>query len=114
MDQAVRAGLVLDETALNYAAANPATGGDPATLNLPSLADRNCAGGCTFTRTFRNVDGRTQIWAASLAGLRGRVQPSLARVPANGSVTFVVPSTAATCRTTAAGASATCAWRPVA
>ena len=90
VDQAVRAGLVLDETAANYVAANPATGGDPATLNLPSLADRNCDGGCTFSRTFRNVDGRTQDWTASLSGLRGRVRPLLARVPANGSVTFVV------------------------
>jgi subtilisin family serine protease len=90
VDQAVRAGLVLDETAANYSAANPATGGDPATLNLPSLADRNCDGVCTFTRTFRNVDGRTQMWAARLIGLPGRVHPILARVPANGTVTFEV------------------------
>jgi hypothetical protein len=90
VDQAVRAGLVLDETAANYSAANPATGGDPSTLNLPSLADRNCDGGCTFTRTFRNVDGRAQLWSAGLSGLRGRVTPLLVRVPANGSVTFEI------------------------
>lgn len=90
VDQAVRAGLVLDETADNYWAANPAAGGDPSTLNLPSLANRNCDTGCTFTRTFRNVDGRVQTWGASLGGLRGKVTPMLARVPANGTVTFQV------------------------
>ena len=90
VDQAVRAGLVLDETAENFWAANPAAGGDPATLNLPSMANRNCETSCTFTRTFRNVDGRVQTWGASLGGLRGKVTPLLARVPANGTVTFQV------------------------
>ena len=90
VDQAIRAGLVLDETAANYAAANPGTGGDPSALNLPSMANRSCGSSCTFTRTFRNVDGRMQTWTASLAGLRGKVTPLLARVPANGTVTFTV------------------------
>lgn len=90
VDQAVRAGLVLDESAENYLAANPATGGDPSQLNLPSLANRNCEDTCTFTRTFRNVDGRSQTWGASLTGLRGKVTPMLTRVPANGTVTFQV------------------------
>lgn len=90
VDQAVRAGLVLDETADNYAAANPATGGDPSALNHPSLANRNCETSCTFTRTFRNVDGSAQTWSASLSGVPGKVTPLLAKVPANGTVTFTV------------------------
>lgn len=90
VDQAIRAGLVLDETRANYLAANPSSGGDPATLNLASMGNRNCAGGCTFTRTFRNVDGATQTWTAKLSGLPGTVKPLIARVPANGLVTFEV------------------------
>lgn len=90
VDQAVRAGLVLDESAENYLAANPADGGDPSTLNLPTLANRNCENSCTFSRTFRNVEGRVQTWTASLGGIRGKVTPLLARVPANGTVTFQV------------------------
>lgn len=90
VDQAVRAGLVLDETAENFRAANPAADGDPSTLNLPSMANRSCETSCTFSRTFRNVDGRVQTWSASLSGLPGKVTPLLARVPANGTVTFQV------------------------
>ena len=37
-------GLVLDETHANFVAANPNVGGDPATLNLPAVLDRDCAG----------------------------------------------------------------------
>ncbi|MBJ6979537.1 S8 family serine peptidase [Luteimonas sp. MC1895] len=90
VDQALRAGLVLDESAENYLAANPATGGDPSALNLPSLANRNCETSCTFSRTVRNVDGRVQTWSASLSGLRGKVTPIVVRIPANGTATFQV------------------------
>lgn len=55
VDRAARTGLVLDETVENFLAANPATGGDPSSLNLASMASTSCAGSCTFTRTFRAV-----------------------------------------------------------
>lgn len=90
VDQAIRAGLVLDETAENYAAANPGAGGDPSTLNLPSMANRSCDGACGFSRTFRNVTGSTQTFTATLSGVPGQVRPRIARVPANGIVTFEV------------------------
>lgn len=52
---ASNAGLVFDETYANYVAANPATGGDPKTLNQPSMANYNCGGTCTWTRTVKAV-----------------------------------------------------------
>ncbi|MGB1262096.1 MAG: S8 family serine peptidase [Cognaticolwellia sp.] len=44
-------GLVMNETAANYTAANPAEGGDPKTLNIPSVTNANCVGLCDWTRT---------------------------------------------------------------
>jgi uncharacterized repeat protein (TIGR01451 family) len=49
--RASRAGLVLDETLANYEDADPSEGGDPKTLNLPSMANSQCLGSCTWTRT---------------------------------------------------------------
>jgi uncharacterized repeat protein (TIGR01451 family) len=62
---AVRAGLLLDETTANYLGANPEEGGDPKTLNLPSMADSQCLLECSWTRTVRAaVDGVT--WTVSV------------------------------------------------
>jgi subtilisin family serine protease len=44
-------GLIMNETAANYTAANPATGGEPKTLNIPSVSNANCVGLCDWTRT---------------------------------------------------------------
>ena len=44
-------GLIMNETAANYTAANPAEGGDPKTLNIPSVSNANCVGLCDWTRT---------------------------------------------------------------
>jgi uncharacterized repeat protein (TIGR01451 family) len=48
---AARAGLLFDETAANYLAADPAAGGEPSTLNLPSFADTQCLDTCSWERT---------------------------------------------------------------
>lgn len=62
--QAARAGLLLNETVENYRAANPAQGGDPTTLNRPSMGSGNCVDGCSWTRTLRaTVD---TSWTASV------------------------------------------------
>jgi subtilisin family serine protease len=47
-------GLVLDETAVNFQAADPATGGDPKVLNLPSFKNNACYQTCSWTRTVYN------------------------------------------------------------
>ena len=57
MSKAALTGLVMEETYANYKAANPAAGGDMRTLNIPSYQNSNCLGGCTFTRTLKNVAG---------------------------------------------------------
>ncbi|WP_191621407.1 S8 family serine peptidase [Marinihelvus fidelis] len=53
LSEAARAGLYFDETWTNFSAANPAFGGEPRNLNLPSLMDANCADSCEFTRVVK-------------------------------------------------------------
>lgn len=48
-------GLVMDETIANFEAADPALGGNPASLNLASLYSSKCVGVCTWTRTVKSV-----------------------------------------------------------
>lgn len=62
LTRAGRAGLLLDEDADAYRAANPGTGGDPTRLNLPSLASGDCAGTCTWTRTLDNALSTKATW----------------------------------------------------
>lgn len=73
VDQAARAGLVMPETTARYLAANPATGGDPSTLNQPSMAQSRCIGSCTFSRTFRATRANQRNWDVKIVGLRGSV-----------------------------------------
>ncbi|GAB4167372.1 MAG: hypothetical protein Kow0020_00180 [Wenzhouxiangellaceae bacterium] len=50
LNSAALAGLVMHETVDNFLAADPAMSGDVRTLNLPSVRDRNCLLGCSWTR----------------------------------------------------------------
>lgn len=63
--QAALAGFVLDETPANYAAADPASGGDPKTLNLASLANDQCLLNCSWTRTISSTQNTTVTWVTS-------------------------------------------------
>ncbi|MEH1100482.1 S8 family serine peptidase [Micromonospora sp. CPCC 205561] len=77
--QAARTGLVLDETAANFAAADPEAGGDPQTLNLPAVVEHHCLKICTFTRTVTSVaEGAATYRVASRApvGTRMTVAPT--------------------------------------
>lgn len=76
VDRAARAGLVLDESYARYVAANPALGGNPASLNLASMEATNCSGGCSFVRTVRNTLPHKQKWRLQLEGLHGSVEPA--------------------------------------
>ncbi|MEH6816988.1 MAG: S8 family serine peptidase [Pseudoalteromonas distincta] len=49
---ATNTGLIMDETFGNYMKANPATGGVPLSLNIPSMTNTQCIDTCTWTRTF--------------------------------------------------------------
>jgi hypothetical protein len=71
IDRAINAGLVMNETTANYLAANPATGGDPTTLNQPNLINRSCFPTCVFNRSFRNTRATTETWRVQVEGIRG-------------------------------------------
>jgi uncharacterized repeat protein (TIGR01451 family) len=64
LNKAGRAGLIMDETAAGFAAANPSLGGDPSQLNLASMADDACFGSCTWTRYLTNTLPVSTMWAA--------------------------------------------------
>ena len=95
IERAIRAGLVLNETTANFNAANPATGGNPATLNLASMANGRCAPPtCSFTRTFRNPGTSGGLWNVSINGVPGTANPALAWIlpGATRAITFTVNS----------------------
>lgn len=74
---AVNAGLSFDETTQAWLAANPASGGDPRTLNRPSIVDAGCIDACSFTRTVTALSAST--WTASVtsvAGMQVSVMPA--------------------------------------
>ena len=76
---ATQTGLVMHETIANYEAADPAIGGDPKTLNQPSLVNQNCVEECTWTRTVRSVADVPVTYDASFsapAGITVTVSPA--------------------------------------
>jgi subtilisin family serine protease len=79
LSAAARAGLVLDETAQNFQAANPNSGGDPKTLNLAGLADDYCLLTCSWTRTVQSTLAVPTQWTVSVVmppGVGATVTPS--------------------------------------
>jgi hypothetical protein len=104
-DVAAKAGLVLNETGLNFLLADPGQGGDPRTLNLASMQNANCVTvtspstsvpNCTFTRKFHSTQGSSVTWSAALTGVVGTVTPSNFSVVAHGtrSVNITVDASA--------------------
>ena len=81
LTRAALAGFVLDETYAHYVAADPASGGDPKTLNLASLRNVDgcdAPGTCTWTRTLRGVLPGASSWSVSVnapPGLAVTVDP---------------------------------------
>ncbi|WP_189637848.1 S8 family serine peptidase [Thalassotalea sp. HSM 43] len=61
--KAVKAGLVMDESAENFMAANPFNGGTPHKLNMPNLVDFSCAPECQWIRTVKAT--RDGSWTVS-------------------------------------------------
>ena len=68
LEQANAASLIMDETIANYMAADPATGGDPTTLNLANMAQSQCVGACSWTRAVTATTSGTWNVAASAEG----------------------------------------------
>jgi len=100
VDVASKAGLVLRENGFNFLLADPSEGGDPGTLNLPSMQSGNClkltspttsAADCTFNRKLTSTQNRSITWTASFNGVTGNVSPSNAfTVVANGTFPITV------------------------
>jgi subtilisin family serine protease len=93
LTKAALSGLILDETAANFVAANPAQGGDLSTLNLASLASADCATTCTFTRTVASTSLVDHDYDLSIDGLpagAATVSPSPLTVPAGGTAVVTV------------------------
>jgi subtilisin family serine protease len=93
LTKASRTGLVLDETHANFVAANPASGGDPKTLNLPSLVNSSCRMQCSWTRTLKSVLSGPANYSAEVsapAGMTITVNPASFTVPAGGTQTIEI------------------------
>ncbi|MCE7951027.1 MAG: hypothetical protein DYH18_07970 [Xanthomonadales bacterium PRO7] len=93
LPSAAKASLLFDETGANFLAANPALGGKISTLNLPSIADSNCVGPCTYTRTVRGVHAGAVTYALSINGFpagAASVAPASLLMPTGGTKTFTV------------------------
>jgi len=77
---ASKAGLVLNETGLNFTSANPGTGGDPSLLNIASMQSNSCltvsGASCTFTRYFRSTQDHTVTWTPSFSGVSAIATPA--------------------------------------
>jgi subtilisin family serine protease len=71
VSNAASTGLVMDMTMDEAMAANPEVGGDPSTLNLASLANYHCSGGCSWTRTVKSVWDEEVTWELSASGSSG-------------------------------------------
>ncbi|HEY8452078.1 MAG: S8 family serine peptidase [Micromonosporaceae bacterium] len=93
LSAAARVGLVMHETYENFLTANPATGGDPKTLNVPSMVNRSCGDVCTFTRTVRSVADTTATYTAVTTadpGVTVTVEPSTFTIAPNGTQEITV------------------------
>jgi subtilisin family serine protease len=76
LEQAVNAGLYLDETESGFLSADPDRGGDPKDLNLPGLVDTACQNSCSFERTVTDLAGGA-TWGASSQGFGTGVSVSV-------------------------------------
>jgi len=65
LTQAAEVGFVMDESIAHYEAADPDLGGDPKTLNLPSMGNSECFASCSWTRTISSTVDIPVTWTAS-------------------------------------------------
>ena len=95
---AINAGLLFDESASNFALADPARNGQPAQLNLASLAQANCVTSCQWVRTVRNALPVTGSWTVAIqapAGISLTVTPASFSLAPGAQQTFTVTATIA-------------------
>lgn len=68
LTKAAQSGLVMHETFDNFVDADPDVGGDPATLNIPSMRRNSCGTSCSWTRTVRGALDEESSWTVSTSG----------------------------------------------
>lgn len=86
-------GFIMDETSVNYLAANPYMGGEPNTLNQPSMVEYTCIGQCSWTRTIKSTLDIPQDWEITFdapAGLVLSADPMSFTLPAGGTQTIEI------------------------
>jgi subtilisin family serine protease len=78
VDKAIASPLIMTETSANYTNANPAQGGEPRSLNIPSISDSECAGICIWSRTFTATTDATFTYSPVIIspGLNVTATPS--------------------------------------
>jgi hypothetical protein len=91
---ASRAGLVMDETGARLLGADPDRGGDPTTLNLPSMQNSRCSSACTCNRVLRSTQNHAVTWTARVIAGPGSAFTSLSVTPATMTVQALAPSPA--------------------
>ena len=101
LNAAAFAGFVLNETSDNYIAANPYLGGDPKSLNQPSMVNYYCFGTCTWERTITSTLDVAQEWQidyVDMPGLTLSATPETFTLAAGGTQTITITAdvTAAT------------------
>ena len=69
--RAARVGFTVAESVAGYHAANPSAGGQPAGLNVASLANDNCIGSCSWTRTLVSTSSRSITYDVSVTAAPG-------------------------------------------
>lgn len=88
LTKAALSGLVLDETAANFLAANPSSGGTLASLNLAEFTSASCAATCTFSRTVRSTTVTNQIYTVAFTGVSATPSSTTIPVAAGASASF--------------------------
>ena len=65
LGKAALSGLVMDIPVSEYLAVDPFQGGDPRTLNLPTMRDTDCSPDCGWSRRVRNTLDGSASWSAT-------------------------------------------------
>jgi Subtilase family/PA domain/Viral BACON domain len=88
---AARAGFVLEESQVDFDAANPDNGGDPTKLNLPSLGNADCQESCSWTRTLTSTQtGASLNYSASTTESWITVSPGSFTLAPGGTQTLTI------------------------
>ncbi|MBN2809496.1 MAG: S8 family serine peptidase, partial [Deltaproteobacteria bacterium] len=93
LPEALAAGFVMDISAAEYSAADPARGGSPAALNLPGFAAAQVIGSQTWERTIKSTLAGDETWQSSVTappGVSLQVAPSSFTLAAGGSQTLTL------------------------